>query len=120
MIQLYTRKEKESGESYSAPHAMTKEDATTIITTFAKYPKHFVNLMMVDELELEKFDPDEVTQPQTAMSISHFAFHFPADRIPGVFPGRRGVEAGPCHDVLLLVLRRHPGRRLCDRLHLRR
>lgn len=39
---------------------MSKEDATTIVRTFSKYPEKFVNLMMVDELGLEKWDPDDM------------------------------------------------------------
>ena len=48
MIEIYVDKKK-----------MTPEDAKVIIETYAKYPTEFVNLMMVDELELEPFDPDE-------------------------------------------------------------
>jgi len=38
---------------------MTLQDATAIVEAFSNYPKMFVNLMMVDELDLEKFDADE-------------------------------------------------------------
>lgn len=39
---------------------MSKEDATTVVRTFSKYPEKFVNLMMVDELGLEKWDPEDM------------------------------------------------------------
>jgi VIT1/CCC1 family predicted Fe2+/Mn2+ transporter len=46
MVEIYTEK------------GVGKEDAETIVTTMAKYPSFFVDVMMKDELGMELPDPD--------------------------------------------------------------
>jgi DNA damage-binding protein 1 len=65
MIEIYVDKKK-----------MTPEDAKVIIETYAKYPTEFVNLMMVDELELEPFDPDEDGDEWKQGLVMMFSFWF--------------------------------------------
>lgn len=47
MVDLYTQK------------GMSEEDARVVIERMAKYPDFFVNIMMVEELELQVPDPDD-------------------------------------------------------------
>lgn len=58
-LKNYPEGEKAEMVELYEEEGMTKEDATVIVETFAKYPEKFVNLMMVDELGLEKWDEDD-------------------------------------------------------------
>lgn len=58
-LENYPEGEKQEMVELYEGQGMDKEDAATIVNTFAKYPDKFVNLMMVDELGLEPWDEEE-------------------------------------------------------------
>ncbi|KAH8065954.1 hypothetical protein JL722_345 [Aureococcus anophagefferens] len=76
---------------------MSREDATTVITTMAKYHDFFVNVMMVEELGLTVPEPEAHCDAMKDGFLMFLAFcvlalSAPRLRAPPAVPARRGAH----------------------------
>jgi len=75
-LENYPEGEKREMIELYVEEGMAVEDATAIVNAFAKYPDKFVNLMMVDELGLEKWDPQDLKGMWKQGAITMCSFWF--------------------------------------------
>jgi len=72
----YPEGEKKEMVELYVEEGMAEADATIIVNAFSKYPEKFVNLMMVDELGLEKWDPQDLKGLWKQGAITMCSFWF--------------------------------------------
>jgi DNA damage-binding protein 1 len=67
---------KEMVDLYHNKYSMTVEDATAIVSVYSKYKDAFVDLMMVEELNLEPPDPDDKNKAWKNGLVTLLSFWF--------------------------------------------